>query len=53
MKIFLSYFLPGIAMLVLAFMAGTGKNLFLAFTGFLSFFVLGVMLIWAGWRKGQ
>lgn len=44
------YFLPGIELFVLALFAGTHPNLWIALVGFLSFFVIGVILIIEGYK---
>ncbi len=45
------YFLPGIALIAMAFFAGAQKNPTLGLFAFLSFFVVGVTLIIEGFRK--
>jgi hypothetical protein len=45
------WFLPGIALILLAFWAGTMKEATFAFFGFLSFFTAGVALIIEGRKK--
>jgi len=51
MRYFLSYFLPGCGMIVLAFFAGGQKNLTLGLLSFLCFFVVGVALIIEGRKR--
>jgi len=47
------YFLPGVALILCAFWVGTLPSMVFSFLGFLSFFLVGVMLIMEGWKKTQ
>jgi len=47
----IKYFFPGVAMIGLAFFAGSQKDVLLGLVGFLSFFTVGVMLIVEGRRR--
>lgn len=47
----LKYLLPGIGLILLAFLAGSQHNVVFGFLGFMSFFVFGVVLIIEGKNK--
>ncbi|MCM8775218.1 MAG: hypothetical protein NC930_02530 [Candidatus Omnitrophica bacterium] len=51
MRYFLQYFLPGLFLILLAFLAGLQRNPFLGLLGFLPFFVIGMTLLIEGLRK--
>jgi len=47
----IQYVLPGLALLVLAFFAGSHSNIVFALIGFLSFFSVAVFLVVEGYKK--
>ncbi len=50
-RFILNSFLPGVALIVLAFYTGTQKQPLFALAGFLSFFVMGITLIIEGFKN--
>ncbi len=50
MKLFIKYILPGAALILMAFISGSQRNMFFALLGFISFFTVGVMVIIQGIR---
>lgn len=51
MKYFFGYVVPGVLLILLAFLAGAQRDVIWGLFAFLPFFTVGVILIIEGWKK--